>query len=81
MTLSKLIAENTAVELVVGKAYGDYYIINFDLNLSLKGHDHAGFYFYLSSFGYKIEFNIYDTRHWNYDARRWYLPGEEQYED
>lgn len=80
MYITKLLTNNKALEFIISKAYGDWYIINLDFNLSLKGHDHAGLYFYLSSFGYKIEFNIYDIRHWNFKADRWYLPGEYEYE-
>lgn len=40
--------------------------------------DHAGPYFRLGLPFFSFEAKIYDCRHWNYDADRWYLPGEEQ---
>jgi hypothetical protein len=39
--------------------------------------DHAGFHFYFEVIGFSIQLEIYDSRHWNYEAKRWYLPGEE----
>jgi len=78
MLLYNKLTANKALELVISKCYRDWYIFNLDISLALKGHDHAGFNFYFALLGYKIEFNIYDVRHWNYDKNRWYKPGEEQ---
>lgn len=39
--------------------------------------DHAGFRTEVNLFGTELEINIYDGRHWNYEANRWYEPGEE----
>ena len=44
--------------------FGDF--ISFDIDWSRKC-DHAGFRFSLIILGLMIHFNIYDTRHWNYD--------------
>jgi hypothetical protein len=33
--------------------------------------DHAGVKFMFSLFGYTIELNLYDTRHWDYDNKTW----------
>lgn len=33
--------------------------------------DHAGFYFMIDTWFGWFNFNIYDTRHWNYDNDTW----------
>lgn len=33
--------------------------------------DHAGFRLELGLFGYNIDFNFYDNRHWNDDTQSW----------
>jgi hypothetical protein len=33
--------------------------------------DHAGVKFMFSLFGYSIEFNLYDTRHWDDEKNKW----------
>ncbi len=40
--------------------------------------DHAGFTLDFSIWKFDFEFNFYDARHWNYEADRYYYPGEEQ---
>lgn len=59
------------------------YSPNLSLNLSAyytTKCDHAGFRAEVNLFGLELEINIYDARHWNYKAKRHYLPGEEQKE-
>ena len=46
-------------------------LIEFDLDLNWRGHDHAGPRLELSLFGYFFAVKIYDNRHWNYDENRW----------
>jgi len=36
--------------------------------------DHAGVKFMFSLFGYSIEFNLYDTRHWDDETNKWATP-------
>jgi len=36
--------------------------------------DHAGVKFMFSLFGYSIEFNLYDTRHWDNEKNKWASP-------
>jgi len=43
--------------------------------------DHAGATVWLGLLGFNLEIKFYDKRHWNYDADRWYLPGEEFLDD
>jgi len=38
--------------------------------------DHAGFYFEIVICNLKVEFNFYDTRHWNDAAGRYNLESE-----
>ena len=42
----------------------------------LKKEDHAGFKIWLEIFGYQINFEVYDTRHWNYVEDRFYYYDE-----
>ncbi len=53
-------------------------IFSIHLDLALNGSDHAGPKFCLELFGYVLDMQIYDDRHWNYEKNRWYLPGEEK---
>lgn len=60
-----------------------YFALRPSINLStgfLTKCDHAGFEFTLDLFGLELEIKIYDGRHWNTKANRYYLPGEEQAE-
>ena len=55
---------------------------HFDLyfRLNLRGHDHAGFKFFVQFWRLFFEFNVCDDRHWNYEADRWVKdPSEEQH--
>jgi len=50
--------------------YRTGHIINVDFHWTLRG-DHAGARLMFGVFGYEIELEFYDTRHWNYDANTW----------
>ncbi len=51
----------------------------FELIFKLTRHcDHAGLNFNIEIFGMWLSFNFYDSRHWNYDKNRYYIPGEEE---
>ena len=50
--------------------YRTHHLINSSFKLTTKG-DHAGIQFELGVFGYSIEFQIYDTRHWDYENNHW----------
>lgn len=45
-------------------------LINVDFHWTLQG-DHAGARLMLGVFGYEVELQFYDTRHWNYDTNTW----------
>lgn len=58
---------------------------NFRTGFNISGYyttkqDHAGLRLEVDLFGLELEVDIYDGRHWNHKANRWYLPGEEQRE-
>jgi hypothetical protein len=36
-----------------------------------RNRDHAGISFMVGLLGYAVHFQIYDTRHWNYDTNTW----------
>jgi hypothetical protein len=54
-------------------------ILDLEIRLSLKGEDHAGFYFEFGLFGFSIMVNVYDSRHWDYDTNDWEIYDEENY--
>ena len=45
-------------------------LFDIDTKASIR-QDHAGFELVLGLLGYAVNFRIYDTRHWNYETRRW----------
>lgn len=47
-------------------------IIAFDLRVTTKC-DHAGVDLWLGLFGYSVNLQFYDSRHWNYDEGRYYI--------
>jgi hypothetical protein len=55
-------------EIQVVHDYTD--LVCFDFHWKLKG-DHAGIRLGLGLSGYQIMFELYDTRHWNYDSDGW----------
>lgn len=56
-------------------------LVNLELDLFWRGHDHAGPSILIELFGYMFHAKIYDSRHWNYDKACWYLPGEQDTKD
>jgi hypothetical protein len=40
--------------------------------------DHAGLRLELGLFGYSIDFNIYDNRHWDYIGEKWEVYNDEK---
>jgi hypothetical protein len=52
--------------------YRTHQLINFNFKLNFKG-DHAGLQIELGLLGYNVEFNVYDTRHWDYEHDCWEL--------
>jgi hypothetical protein len=53
-----------------------YHLFNFELDLRFNGYDHAGPNLGLCIFGYGIFMQLYDTRHWNIEEKRWYRSDE-----
>lgn len=52
-------------------------IVAFDLRVTTRC-DHAGIDLWLGLFGYSINLNFYDNRHWNSQEGRWVIYTEEQ---
>jgi hypothetical protein len=50
--------------------YRTHHIVDFEFHFT-RNRDHAGIGFGLGLFGYSLEFQIYDTRHWDYTNNRW----------
>lgn len=66
-TKDSLVSKNKAFEFSV---YSTNQIIAINTSLSVTG-DHAGLMFEFGLLGFSIEFNFYDTRHWDYDNNCW----------
>lgn len=47
-----------------------------DIDLRWRGSDHAGPSIEIELFGFMLAAKIYDSRHWNHDAGRWYTEEE-----
>ena len=62
-----LLGKNTAWEF---NAYRTHRLIEIDFRYTRKS-DHAGLMIMLGIFGYALEFNSYDTRHWDYENNTW----------
>ena len=67
---SKKLSTNKAFEFQVSK-FAPTDLINFCINLTFYGEDHAGFKFDIEVFGYFLSVQIYDTRHWDYENHKW----------
>jgi hypothetical protein len=48
--------------------YATHQLVDFKFELRLGPVDHPGMFFMVGLLGYALEFNIYDTRHWD---REW----------
>lgn len=68
------LSKNKSFEFEIIKQTDDW--LNFSVTVNRVG-DHAGVLLQLGIIGGLLLINFYDNRHWNYDANRWYLPGEE----
>lgn len=49
----------------------NYNIFSISVDTAWRGHDHAGPKFDLEICGYCFDFQIYNTRHWNYETGSW----------
>jgi hypothetical protein len=66
--LSKTLTKNKALELQ--HCYDASTLIRFEFDYSIK-RDHAGLQINFALFGYTVYFQIYDTRHWDYNNNQW----------
>lgn len=51
--------------------YDNYYLLNFSIDTSWRGSDHAGPEIELCFLGYSARYKIYDHRHWDYSKGKW----------
>jgi len=65
--ISRSVTKHKAIEF---NGYRSGRLINVDFHWTLQG-DHAGTRLMLGVFGYEVELQFYDTRHWNYDTNTW----------
>jgi hypothetical protein len=70
---SWLVSKNKAIELEFCRS--DDVIVNGSFNISTRS-DHAGVHITLGLLFYVVDFNFYDTRHWNYKTNDWELYNE-----
>lgn len=66
----KSISKNKFLELEVYKC-SCYNLIKFYVDLSWQGQDHAGPSLQIEVFGYCLDFDIRDYRHWDYKKGTW----------
>lgn len=66
--------KNKFIELEV---YKDSSLISLNFNATTR-QSHAGVDFELGLLGYCFHFNFYDSRHWNYEEKRWMTYTEEE---
>lgn len=65
------LTKNKCLEIVLKKEK-EADCIFFNLTeLSFRKKDHAGFHWFLIIWPLHFEFNIYDSRHWDYDNNKW----------
>ena len=65
--------KNKFIELQV---YKDSCIVSINFNWTIR-QSHAGLDIEVGLLGYCFNFNFYDSRHWNYEAGRYYKYSEE----
>ena len=65
--VGRKLSKNKAVELQVCRCTT---ILELSFAYTVN-QDHAGLRIIFALLGYDISFNIYDTRHWNYDLKTW----------
>lgn len=76
------LTENKAVEFQVSfwGSFRELFSVAVDTNWT--GQDHAGIRISMTLVGVGFIFNLYDTRHWNYDTHAWEkYPGEADIDD
>lgn len=52
-------------------------LICIDFSYTIR-QDHAGLRLELGLFGYSIDFNLYDNRHWDYIGKKWEVYHDEK---
>ena len=50
------------------------YLLHAELEISVRGKDHAGGGIELGLFGFVVSFRFYDCRHWDYNKNQWADP-------
>ena len=64
------LSKNKTFEIELGSA-SMYNLLSISLDLSWRGHDHAGPELHVELFGFEARIKIYDNRHWNYHEGTW----------
>lgn len=62
-------------EIQVGR-WEPRHLVEFEIDTRWAGSDHAGPSIEIEIFGFMLMTTIYDSRHWNHDAGRWYTEDE-----
>jgi hypothetical protein len=66
---SKPVSKNKVIEIELTRY--SYDLVSFSLNTNTSGEDHAGPEILISLLGYTASIKIYDTRHWDYENKKW----------
>ena len=65
---SSVVSQNKVLEIEATKYSRELAHFTFQLSFC---QDHAGLVFGFGLLGYSIRFNLYDTRHWDYEKNAW----------
>lgn len=74
----KKISEHKNLEIQISKM-GDT-VLGFEFRLNPVGQDHGGISIQLELWRRFFCIQIYDSRHWNYEEKRWYRSDEDPFE-
>jgi hypothetical protein len=56
-------------------------LFELEIDLDVKGRDHAGPSITMVLLGFSFAARIYDERHWHHEENRWLAPGEDPWDD
>lgn len=77
----RIVANDKSLEVQISKWGQLSELFAFTLDLRWRGRDHAGPRLEITLLKFFFCIQIYDHRHWNYDANRWELSGANPWED
>jgi hypothetical protein len=67
------LSQNKTFEIQIWHS-SSYNLLEIEMDLGWRGHDHAGPNLTVGLFGYELIAKIYDNRHWDYTKGTWETP-------